>query len=126
MRSRLIISCLFVAILSTRASAQFIHVDSRATGANNGSSWTDAYQSLATALNAAGNGPAIVIVARGTYPGGLQLRGTVSLYGAFAGLSAPDPYARDLAFPTILNGGTPVLNASTAIGAVLDGIRLQS
>src|SRR5262249_20167406 len=123
MRSRLIVGCLFVSLLATRASAQIVYVDPGATGANDGSSWPNAYTSLATALTAAGNGPAEVRVAHGTFTGGLQLRGTVQLVGAYAGTSGPDPDARDLANPTILQGPVygHVLDASAATGARLDG-----
>jgi len=87
-------------ILSLSASAQ-IFVDASATGANNGSSWGDAYTSLQTALANDVNGSNIWIAA-GTYTPGATItslfslnRTGVSLYGGFNGteslLSERDP-----------------------------------
>ncbi|MGA2071613.1 MAG: right-handed parallel beta-helix repeat-containing protein, partial [Sedimentisphaerales bacterium] len=79
------------------ATAGIIYVDANATGAKNGSSWTDAYTYLQNALNAAGSSDSIW-VAQGTYkpdrnksyPNGtgsrtatFQLKNGVALYGGF-------------------------------------------
>ncbi len=57
-------ACLVVAA-SAAANAQ-IYVDAGATGANNGSSWTDAYTGLQSALLSATAGDEIWVAA-GTY-----------------------------------------------------------
>lgn len=49
-------------------TAAFIYVDANATGANDGSSWTDAYTTLNAALTAvSGNNNTVLFVAKGTY-----------------------------------------------------------
>ncbi|SFU28075.1 Por secretion system C-terminal sorting domain-containing protein [Pustulibacterium marinum] len=49
-------------------TAAFIYVDANATGANDGSSWTDAYTTLDAALTAvSGNNNTVLYVAKGTY-----------------------------------------------------------
>ncbi len=87
-------------ILSISASAQ-IYVDASATGANNGTSWANAYTSLQTAL-ANDNDGSNIWIAAGTYTPGTTItslfnlnRNGVSLYGGFNGteslLSERDP-----------------------------------
>ncbi len=74
------------------ATAATIYVDQDAAGANNGTSWTDAFTDLQDALTAAASGDEIW-VAEGTYkptlPAGraatFELENGVSLYGGFAG-----------------------------------------
>ncbi|HEX2973856.1 MAG TPA: Calx-beta domain-containing protein, partial [Tepidisphaeraceae bacterium] len=66
-----------------------LYVDDTATGANNGSSWSDAYTSLQAALQLLEGDGAAIWVATGTYkPGSLrtdsfQLRNHVAIYGGF-------------------------------------------
>jgi len=96
--------------LATSATAQVTFVHQAATGAQNGSSWQDAYTDLQAALAATSQGE--IWVARGTYlPGAVgnpsatfQLKSDVALYGGFAGgetsLSQRDVSAN----PTILSG----------------------
>ena len=89
----LIFGCLYTG--SLRAS--IIYVKYNASGSNNGTSWTNAYTSLQSALNAAVSGDKIW-VAKGTYRpsydyglgGGsryyhFRLINGVVLYGGFAG-----------------------------------------
>lgn len=114
------------------------YVDDDATGANDGSSWADAYWFLQDALAAAQGGDEIR-VAQGTYKPDQRVmiltRGTqvissgdrtetfqlingVSLKGGYAGFGEPDPDARDIeAYGTILSGDLngddmPVANPS--------------
>jgi len=103
-------------------SAKVIYVDADATGANNGSSWADAYRYLQDALavaNSAGK-PVEICAAQGVYapdrsgaePNGtrdrettFQLVGGVTLKGGYAGLGRPDPNARDASlYKTVLSG----------------------
>ncbi len=73
--------------------AQTIHVKSSATGANNGTSWADAYTNLTTALTEAPAG-AEIWVAAGTYKpsantspasNSFSITKNLKLYGGFAG-----------------------------------------
>ncbi len=81
---------LFAAFIPVNAGTIFVH--ETATGANNGSSWTDAYTNLQSGLGVAIPGDEIW-VATGTYkpaPGSVRtgtflLLNDVSLYGGFAG-----------------------------------------
>ena len=125
LRTRWAFAILLVNLLagSLPASAQVLFVDADATGANNGSSWCDAYGFLQDALAAAVSGDTIR-VANGTYtpspcdPGPCSYTSTsperadtfqlitgVTLEGGYAGCGASDPDARDIvANETILSG----------------------
>ncbi|MHC4499017.1 MAG: choice-of-anchor Q domain-containing protein, partial [Planctomycetota bacterium] len=96
-----------------------IYVDDDAAGANDGSSWADAFNYLQDALAAVYSGDEIR-VAQGIYtpdsnsahPNGsgdreatFQLINGVTLKGGYAGAGTPDPDARDIdAHETILSG----------------------
>ncbi|MHC4099200.1 MAG: right-handed parallel beta-helix repeat-containing protein [Planctomycetota bacterium] len=94
-----------------------IYVDDDASGANDGSSWADAYNYLQDALAAAWSGDEIH-VAQGIYkpdqgagitPGDreatFQLINGVTIEGGYAGTGTLDPNARDIQlYETILNG----------------------
>jgi predicted outer membrane repeat protein len=98
---------------------KLFYVDDDAAGANNGSSWDDAFNFLQDALTVARYGDAI-LVAQGMYkpdradhtpitPGDrlefFWLRNGVSIIGGYAGAGAPDPYARNIElYETILSG----------------------
>jgi hypothetical protein len=98
-----------------------IYVDADAVGANNGTSWNDAYTFLQDALANANDSekPVEIHVAQGIYKpnegGQIQpnnpreatfcLDGDVTLKGGYAGISEPDPDARDVElYPAILSG----------------------
>jgi hypothetical protein len=99
-----------------------IYVDADASGANDGSSWADAYNYLQDALVYASSNPEVneVWVAAGIYtpdknsnnPGGsgdrtetFRLIKGVSLYGGYAGFGASEPNERDVeGYETILSG----------------------
>ena len=69
----------------TAANAQTIwYVNDDAPGANNGTSWTDAYTDLRSALAAAQSGDQIWVAA-GRYVGNFTLALGVEMYGGFAG-----------------------------------------
>jgi hypothetical protein len=94
------------------------YVDANAPGANNGSSWLNAYHYLQDAL--ADPCAAVIWVADGTYypdsnssePNGngdrnksFVLKNSVAIYGGFAGFGAPDPNARNVKlYESILSG----------------------
>lgn len=97
------------------------YVNKNATGANNGSTWQDAFVDLQTVLTAAANGDQ-VWVAEGTYspapPGGpttatFRLKGGVEVYGGFSGNESALQQRDFNANPTILNGDLN-FNDSTA------------
>ncbi|KPK73694.1 MAG: hypothetical protein AMJ79_14995, partial [Phycisphaerae bacterium SM23_30] len=106
---------LCVSTLSS-AAATVIYVDADAVGgANNGSSWADAYLSVSGALATAQYGDEIK-VAQGKYKpattglanpreGTFQMVRGVALKGGYAGIGEPDPEARNIvAYETILSG----------------------
>jgi hypothetical protein len=108
-----------------------VHVDKDATGANDGTSWADAYVTLTNAL--ANNSDQEIWVADGTYsPGGLDAS-TFDLqdntvYGGFVGSetnrSERDPDANS----TILDGGgtaDSVVTKADSGTAVLDGFTIR-
>jgi parallel beta-helix repeat protein len=117
-----LLSIIILPMLCSTSTAKTIYVDDDAAGANNGTSWTDAYTYLQEALNDARltEKPVEIRVAQGVYRpnGGLvaipefdwrtttfQLINGVTLQGGYAGLDAPDPNARDIEqYETILSG----------------------
>lgn len=98
----------------TPTPATMLFVDAAAAGANDGSSWTDAYVSLQDALAAAGGGGVTQIwVAAGTYkPAGLGgdrnvsfgLHSNLTIYGGFIGTETFLDERDVSANATILNG----------------------
>ena len=118
--SRLQCVLLLLVVARTAAAGGVIYVDADAVGANNGSSWENAYFYLQDALadaNAAEK-PVEIRVAQGIYkpdqgviqtPGDhtatFQLINGVTLKGGYGGFSKPDPDAQyiDL-YKTILSG----------------------
>ncbi len=140
-----IFAALFLAAAYLPAHATVIYVDSLATGANNGSSWTSAYTDLQDGLTATGSGDTIW-VAKGTYfptstadrYGTFQLLNAVAIYGGFAG-NETDISERDwVANVTILSGDIGILDddtdnsihvvtgSGTNATAVLDGFTITA
>ncbi len=111
-----------IAFAPAVGSAQpVLYVDDSATGANDGSSWCDAYRYLQDALATARASDGTVTeirVAQGTYKpdqganqtrrdraATFELADGVALRGGHAGCGAADPHARDIAvYETILSG----------------------
>ena len=100
------------ALATLKVIPHVIYVDDSAPGANNGGSWTDAYRSLADAMNDALPGCEIR-VAQGTYFAtdgsnpwdSMMLKNGQLLLGGYAGYGAPNPDARNSnSNPTILSG----------------------
>jgi len=124
MRRPNLTSCLAIAALllalPSAIAARVIYIDADATGANNGSSWADAYNCLQDALADANSAPKPVEirVAEGIYKpdqgagitvgdrrATFQLINGVTMRGGYAGLGEPDPNARDInVYTTTLSG----------------------
>ncbi|MCH8967979.1 MAG: S8 family serine peptidase [Planctomycetes bacterium] len=132
-----------------RNNQSVIYIDASASGMNNGSSWTHAFTSLRSALNAASAGDEIWVAAatyRPTSPGGdrtisFDLKDGVEVYGGFAGNETErderDPAANVTVLSGDLNGddGTSgnaensyhVVNATSTDGsAILDGFTITA
>lgn len=117
-----VVSILLVIVCNGAVADRIIYVDDDAAGANDGSSWIDAYKYLQDALADAGSAdkPVEIRVAQGLYrpdrhataPNGtgdrtatFQLINGVTLKGGYAGIAEPDPNERDIEkFETILSG----------------------
>ncbi len=108
--------CSLVAFSTRQAAASpnlptqcIIYVDADATGANNGTSWANAYTSLMTALSSATAGCQLWVAA-GTYtPSGLRsasffLKDNVAIYGGFTGVEDSLSERNWLLHPTTLSG----------------------
>ena len=137
---------LFVALLiSQNVFATVYYVKANATGTNNGTSWTNAYTSLQSALTIAAANDEIWVAA-GTYKpttttdknSSFVMKNDLSIYGGFAGtetLLSQRNYTTNL---TILSGdiGTAnnnsdnsyhvVLNTNISSSAILDGFIIHS
>lgn len=117
--SHAIAALLVVTLLNSLVHAGIIYVDGDATGANDGTSWTDAYSYLAYALADAASGDEIR-VAKGIYrpdqglvaipefdwrTATFELTDGLALRGGYAGLGGTDPNTRDPElYKTILSG----------------------
>ena len=109
----LVLGAMSAMCASTASQAAIIYVDDTAVGANNGTSWADAYTKLRPVLNMAQPGDEVRI-AQGVYspanPGGSRelsfvLPAGASVVGGFAGDGAIDPDAFDpQTYITILTG----------------------
>ncbi len=124
-------------------SRPVFYVKASAAGANNGSSWTDAYTNLAYALSQITN-PADIWVAAGTYlPGSnksssFSLKTDIALYGGFNGsesaFSERDPTTnRTILSGDVLGNDIGFSNRSDNVyhvvvgnyGAILDGFLIK-
>ena len=113
----LVVACALLLGMTAAAPGRIIYVDDDAAGANDGSSWADAFPWLRDALGVAVEGDEIQ-VAQGTYQpdqGADIKRGDhqatfiigdgVVLRGGYAGVGAPDPDARNVeVYRTVLSG----------------------
>jgi len=120
----------FFCIQCTTVSAQTVwYVNDDASGANTGTSWTDAYTNLHSALAAAQNRDQIW-VASGRYVGNFTLTLGVKLYGGFAGTETQLTQRNWSANPTILDGnqnGSVVMSPSGATATTrIDGFTITN
>ena len=106
-------ACVFLSVIVCPVAGKIIYVNDDAGGANNGTSWTDAYTDLQSALATSISSDQIWVSA-GTYKPGntrydsFQMKNGVGIYGGFAGNEDPnlfDPADRDFTTnETILSG----------------------
>ncbi len=113
----MVVACALVVGLTPAGWGGVIYVDDDAVGANDGTSWADAFVHLQDALGVAGRGDR-VRVAQGLYkpdqgvgfsPGDRDARfllvNGVTLAGGYAGLTGTDPNERNIdRYETILSG----------------------
>jgi len=110
-------------IQSARA-AGVIFVDTDATGANDGSSWADAYPDLQAALTTAVSGDEIWIAEGVYYPSDNDQNATfqvvdgVSIYGGFVGSETDSDQADWDTYKTVLSGDIDQNDTVTASGIV--------
>ena len=112
-RIAIVLALLFGVLVTTpaRASVNIIYVKSNASGANNGTSWTNAFTSLQSALAAAASGNEIWVAA-GTYKPttntdrsvSFVLKNAVSIYGGFAGTETQRAQRNIHSNVTVLSG----------------------
>ncbi len=106
---RMILSIVALVILSNQSLGQTVfYVDTDATGQANGSSWTDAFLQLSSALFFAQAGDEIWI-AQGTYPPETEgttytLPSGVGIFGGFAGNETSRSQADPASNPVIFDG----------------------
>ncbi len=109
---RLWIGCSLIGwTLASVAGAGVVYVDATASGAGNGSSWTDAYTTLTPALTAASSGDEIWVAAATYKPTATSdrtlsfaLKNGVGVYGGFAGTETMRSQRDPVAHPTLLSG----------------------
>ncbi len=110
---RLSVAFLLTALSMAPCVASVVYVDAHATGAGDGSSWTDAYTDLQTALGA-GESADEIRVAQGRYtpapPGGdraasFVIDRPITIRGGYAGVTGLDPDDRNVeVYRAILSG----------------------
>ena len=124
---------LCLALLAAPLGAQVIYVDADAPGANDGSSWDNAYQDLQSALEVAIAG-SVIKVANGTYRPSVPfvkgipptvtfaLPDRVTLQGGYAGSGFPNPEARSLSpSGSVLSGDLEVGSNCWTVATVASG-----
>ncbi|NLX21141.1 MAG: hypothetical protein GXY55_05635 [Phycisphaerae bacterium] len=130
---RILVKPVVCAVLVTvavalEADAKLIYVNQTASGANDGTSWQNAYTDLRAALIAAENDD-VLWVAHGVYK---PTTGTdrvasfliehkrVSMYGSFVGTETNLAQRNIAAYPTVLSGDLAGNDTTDANGVVLD------
>ncbi|MFY9550633.1 MAG: right-handed parallel beta-helix repeat-containing protein [Thermoanaerobaculia bacterium] len=145
---KLLAACAFGVMASgvVLALGTVIYVDASATGANNGSSWADAFTDLQAGLGAAVSGDEIWVAAATYKPTASANRATsfamkngVGIYGGFAGTETQRSQRNPAVNVTILSGdigtaGNPsdnsfhvvIADATVTLLGVLDGFTITA
>jgi predicted outer membrane repeat protein len=113
-------------------STRVVYVDSRATGAGDGTSWADAFSTLQAAVEAEGACDTIW-VAKGTYTNGgattapvVTMNDGTEIYGGFAGYETSFTQRDPTRNPTVLDGLSLAHHVVVgAEGGVLDGLTIR-
>lgn len=127
---------IFTFLFSLPAYAALCYVKEESSGANNGSSWADAYQKGSGLQTALGNSSCTEIwVAKGTYqPGASQtdsfkLKSGVALYGGFSGNETLLSQRNWVTHVTVLSGNNNNYNVVSGYGtnntSILDGFTIS-
>ncbi len=120
MKSKLLSTLILLLLTKTLSFAQtIVYVNINATGANNGTSWANAFTNLKTAINAAPSNSEIW-VAKGKYlpsvsnrTQSFSLKNNVSIYGGFQGIEASKTQRDSKTNESILSGDIGVVNDSS-------------
>jgi len=142
------IALLLLFFINNSIAQTIIYVDTNATGTNNGSSWTNAYTNLQSALATASSGDQLW-VATGVYKAtsdtgsasrniSFHLKGGISLYGGFSGNETSISQRNWVTNVTILSGdigiqGDGLDNTKTILvfknasdSSILDGFTIEA
>lgn len=114
----LVVGVVVVWVLSNSLWADVIYVNGLASGANNGTSWEDAYTDLQSALSTALSGQEIWVAGGTTYKPtadtdrtkSFMMRDGVSLYGGFTGSETNRDQRNWVINETILSGDIGILD----------------
>ncbi len=126
-----LINAVAVGMTGSASAASIIYVNVNAVGANNGSSWANAYQSLQAALTAAVSGDQIW-VAKGTYKPGaartatFMLKTGVAVYGGFAGGETLLSQRHVALNTTVLSGELGALGPAGNVYHVVSGLAVDN
>jgi len=140
--SRLFIASFLLLGLFSQTQASIIYVNKSATGANNGSTWADAYKELSAALPTAQHGDAVWVASGHYLPFIYGVTNTftmvsgVKLLGGFAGWETTEAQRDPIANETILSckfefnpteffpGYNVIYCAGTDSSTLIDGFRI--
>ncbi len=109
------IGLMFLALGSSGLSASTVYVDAGASGANDGSSWANAYTSLSAAITGATAGDQLWVKAGTYYPGTIRpesfvISKSLTIYGGFAGTETSSAERNPATNVTTLSGDIGVAN----------------
>lgn len=122
-KATLVVLVVGLALASSCAMAADVYVDAAATGAGNGTSWTDAYTTIQTAINAASAGD-VIHVRAGVY------NENVDFAGKAVTLTGVDPLDPAVVAATVIDGGDTgsvvTFNSGETSASVLSGFTIRN